>query len=83
MSALYQEISQSIYAIPPFSLGYPSETTQTTYYLGDGITEQDIAAVSKALEKNSIFPENTRIRISENGGDFDVLLASVDTSHTS
>lgn len=77
---LYQEIEGYIFAVPPFSLGYPSDATQTTYYLGKGITEKDITSVSKALESNSIFPENTRIRASKNGVHFDVLLASVDTS---
>lgn len=76
MLELYDEISGPINAIPPFGLGYPSETTQSAYYLGD-ITEQEIAVVSKALEQNCIFPENTRIRKADNSVDFDVLLASV------
>jgi dipeptidyl-peptidase III len=74
---LYHEISGSINSIPPFSLGYPSKTTQSSYYLGKNITEQDITVVSKILEQNSIFPENTRIRKAGNGIDFEVLLASV------
>ncbi|KAL2024244.1 hypothetical protein VTK56DRAFT_9400 [Thermocarpiscus australiensis] len=81
LSELYQEISASINAVPPFSLGYPSETTQSSYYLGN-ITEQDIAVVSRILEQNSIFPENTRIRRSENGVDFEILLASVQRGDT-
>ena len=47
------------------------------YYLGSGITEQDVNMISRILERNSIFPENTRIRKAENGTDFEVLLASV------
>jgi len=73
---LYEEIAQPIRSIPPFGLGYPSETTQSTYYLGD-MAQEEITTVSKILEQNSIFPENTRIRKVEKGADFDVLLASV------
>lgn len=79
LSELYREISLSISAIPPFSLGYPSETTQSRYYLGNGITEQDISVLSRVLEQHSVFPENTRIRKTEHGVDFEVLLASVET----
>lgn len=82
LSELYGEISSSISAIPPFSLGYPSATTQSSYYLGNSITEQDIASVSRILEQHSIFPENTRIRKAENGLDFEVLLASVQRGDT-
>lgn len=70
-------MSSSINAIPPFSLGYPSQATQSSYYLGSGITEQEVAMVSRVLEQNAILPENTRIRKAENGADFEVLLASV------
>ncbi|KAK4235370.1 peptidase family M49-domain-containing protein [Achaetomium macrosporum] len=81
LSELYHEISASINAIPPFSLGYPSETTQSSYYLGT-ITEQEIRTVSKILEQHAILPENTRIRKADNGVDFEVLLASVEVGVT-
>ncbi len=77
LSSLYDGISTSIRARPPFSLGYPSESTQSSYYLGSTFTEEDIAAVSKVLEQNGIFPENTRIRKAENSIDYEVLIASV------
>jgi dipeptidyl-peptidase III len=73
---LVDRVLPSILSIPPYGLGYPSETTQTAYYMGAGITEQEVQAVSKILEQNSIFPENTRIRKDDNG-DFEVFLASV------
>ncbi|KAM4066812.1 peptidase family M49 domain-containing protein [Hirsutella rhossiliensis] len=76
LSRLYEEMS-SINSMPPYSLGYPSQTTQSSYYPGNNITEKEVAMVSKVLEQNSIFPENTRIRKAENGSDFEVLLASV------
>ncbi len=75
-SELYKQISGPIQAIPPFGLGYPSETTQSSYYLGD-ISQQGISLVSRLLEQHSLFPENTRIRKAENGVDFEILLASV------
>jgi len=76
---LYNQISTSISARPPFSLGYPGSSTQSTYYLGSNITEQEIATVSKVLEQNSLFQENTRLRKAANGTDYDVLIASVQT----
>ncbi len=79
---LYADISNHILTIPPFSLGYPAETTQTAYYLGS-ITEEEVSLVSRILEQNSIFPENTRIRKAENSTDFEVLLASVQTNGNS
>ncbi|KAK3897692.1 dipeptidyl peptidase 3 [Staphylotrichum tortipilum] len=81
LSKLCAAISNHIQTTPPFSLGYPAETTQTAYYLGS-ITEEEISLVSRVLEQNSIFPENTRIRKAENGTDFEVLLASVRTNGT-
>ncbi len=78
LSEPFDKISLCITSIPPYGLGYPSEITQSAYYLGSSITEHDIQMVSKVLERNSIFPENTRIRKAEKGGNFEVLLASVD-----
>ncbi|KAH8729177.1 peptidase family M49-domain-containing protein [Ilyonectria robusta] len=75
---LFGKISLFITSTPPYGLGYPSDITQSAYYMGSGITEHDIQMASKVLERNSIFPENTRIRKAEKGGDFEVLLASVD-----
>ncbi|KAI0531914.1 peptidase family M49-domain-containing protein [Xylaria digitata] len=75
---LYKVIESSIYAVPPYSLGYPSEVTQSSYYPEGNITEQEIGIVSRTLEKNPILPENTRIRKTENG-DFEVLIASIES----
>jgi len=80
LGELFEKVSPSIQSLPPYSLGYPSEITQSAYYLGSDITEHDIQMVSKVLERNSIFPENTRIRRAKNGSNFGVLLASVDHS---
>lgn len=77
LSELYEAISDAIRMRPPFSLGYPGESTQSSYYLGPAITEQEIAAVTRVLEQNSIFPENTRLRKAPNGKDYEVLVGSV------
>ncbi|KPM44896.1 Dipeptidyl peptidase 3 [Neonectria ditissima] len=78
LAGLYEKISKPINATPPFSLGYPSEISQSSYYPGNDISEEDIALVSKVLEQNSVFPENTRLQVRDDGTGFDVLLASVE-----
>jgi dipeptidyl-peptidase-3 len=81
LTELYKEISIPIRARPPFSLGYPSDTAQSAYYLRN-TTEQEITMVSRVLEQNAIFPENTRIRKAANNLDFDVLVASTQNGGT-
>ncbi|KAH8847934.1 hypothetical protein MCOR27_002650 [Pyricularia oryzae] len=78
LSGLYKQIAESICARPPFSLGYPAESTQSSYYPDSpSITEKEIKAVSKALEQNSVFLENTRLRKAANNVDYELLVASV------
>ncbi|KAJ3553333.1 hypothetical protein NPX13_g10908 [Xylaria arbuscula] len=80
LGELYAEIAEPIYSVPPYSLGYPSTVTQSSYYPGNHhMTKEEISAVSKVLEERSIFPENTRIRKCDNGTDFEVLIASVES----
>ncbi|KAI1123465.1 peptidase family M49-domain-containing protein [Nemania abortiva] len=80
LSELYKTLSSAIVAIPPYSLGYPGKTTQSSYYPeSSNITKEEISIVSKALEKSSIFPENTRIRKAQNGIDFEALIASIES----
>jgi dipeptidyl-peptidase-3 len=72
----------AILTTPPFGLGYPSETSQSNYYLGTHVTREEIANVSRVLEKAGIEPENTRIR-KHVAGDreiFDVLQAAAKSS---
>jgi dipeptidyl-peptidase-3 len=80
LKALYERISDPILAIPPYGLGFPSDTAQSSYYPGDRITQNEIAAISAVLEEHSIFPENTRIRKVPipRGHTFEVLQASVE-----
>lgn len=77
LTNLYDGISEVIDARPPFGLGYPSETTQSSYYPKNDVSESEIAMVSKVLEQNSIYPENTRLQKADNDTDYEVLLASV------
>ncbi|TLS22073.1 uncharacterized protein PpBr36_09394 [Pyricularia pennisetigena] len=78
LSELYKQIAESIHARPPFSLGYPAESTQSSYYPDSpSITEEEIKAVSRALERNSVFLENTRLRKAPDSVDYELLVASV------
>lgn len=63
MEAHPRKIIRSMLEVPPFCLGYPSRIAQSGYYPGDEpITRDDIAKVSKVMNRNSIGPENTRLR---------------------
>ncbi|KAK7753488.1 hypothetical protein SLS62_004563 [Diatrype stigma] len=77
LTGLYGEISEAIYARPPFGLGYPSGTAQSSYYPKNNVSESEIAMVSKVLERHSIYPENTRLQKADDDTDYEVLLASV------
>ena len=83
---LFSTIVEPIMSIPPFSLGYPSDLTQSAYYPGPNpMSEQEIALVSGLLERHSIYPENTRIRkelSSDHAQVFEVLQASVNQDDT-
>ena len=61
LSSLYRDISCPIFAIPPYGLGYPSDIAQSNYYPGGNLSETEISSISKLLELEGIYPENTRI----------------------
>ncbi|KAI9686372.1 MAG: hypothetical protein M1822_003717 [Bathelium mastoideum] len=79
---LFSSIAEPLTSIPPFSLGYASDRTQSAYYPSpDAVSEQDAFRVSSVLESHSIFPENTRVRkaVDSNGSEtFEILQASVE-----
>ncbi len=82
-TALFAEISDSIFSPLPSSLGYPSKNAQSAYYPGLlPITPQEIADVSRVMEDNGILPENTRVRkVYEMGRSvYEVLQAAVETT---
>lgn len=62
LEELYQNMSSDVDAMPPFHLGFPSDTAQSSYYPGDTVNESDANTVSKILEQNTIFAENTRLQ---------------------
>ncbi|EXF84560.1 dipeptidyl-peptidase 3 [Colletotrichum fioriniae PJ7] len=76
LQTLYDSFADAVYSSPPFSLGYPGETTQSTYYPGNHISKEEIATVSQVLEQNSIFPENTRLRKLDADLEFELKIAS-------
>lgn len=85
LKKLYDDIAEPILSTPPFSLGYPGDFSQSAYYPGPCVISVDeIALVSRALEDNLVFPENTRIRKVESIGlpVFEVLQASIEKDVT-
>ncbi|KAI8633195.1 peptidase family M49-domain-containing protein [Xylariaceae sp. FL1651] len=79
LTRLFEEIEKEIFSTPPYSLGFPGNLAQSSYYLGDHISKEEITFVSKALDAQSIYPENTRVR--KSGPNlYEVLQASVDST---
>ena len=81
LKRLRDEVAGPMMARPPYSLGYPSEQAQSAYYPSEErISREEIAIVSEALERCSIYPENTRIRkvYSPDTSTFEVLQASAE-----
>lgn len=77
-----ERIIEPLLAVPPFSLGYPSNNAQSAYYPGaEPISQQEIAKVSEIMEQRSIGLENTRIRkLVEDGKPiYQLLQASAET----
>jgi dipeptidyl-peptidase III len=81
LQAIYERICDAIKAVPPYGLGFSSDTAQSAYYPGEArINQDEIAAISHELEKHAIYPENTRIQKISKPGEtkFEVLQASVE-----
>ncbi|RHZ46900.1 dipeptidyl peptidase III [Aspergillus thermomutatus] len=83
---IFPKIRDALFRPLPNSLGVPSDTSQSTYYLGDGTLEnmEEVSTISKLMEKSKIFPENTRLRksVTTEGGTtlqtYDILQGSVE-----
>lgn len=78
---IFEEIHEPMFSSRPSSFNYPSEVAQSSYYPSDEeITRGDIERVSLILEKEGVFPENTRIqKVVEGGrGIYKVLQASTE-----
>lgn len=79
---LYKVIEHALFSKPPFSLGYPSDTTTSAYYPGPArITKDEISLISRVMQEHQIYPENTRLRKTDTSGQrvYDILQASVET----
>ncbi|KAJ8059299.1 hypothetical protein OCU04_012263 [Sclerotinia nivalis] len=79
-----EKIIQPLLAIPPFNLGYPSKNAQSNYYPGtEVIWQEEVALVSKAMNKHIIGPENTRVRkvLKDGKAVYEILQASADVDH--
>ncbi|KAG0707773.1 peptidase family M49-domain-containing protein [Suillus ampliporus] len=76
---LWNELKDHIYALTPensLSIGKPKDGHISNYYLGQTITDEEVAAVQAAAEKIGVDVLNTRVR--KNGPhDFTLLVASV------
>ena len=76
LASLYEEISDAMFSVPPYGLGYPSDTAQSNYYPSGNLSEAEISSISKLLELEGIYPENTRIS-KQDDLTYTVRLASV------
>jgi len=79
LTAAAEKIINPMLAVPPYTLGYPSEVAQSSYYLGDSpATKEEVAAVAKVMEKHGVWPENTRLRSTTEDGlrVFEILQAT-------
>ena len=83
-AALYEKVANSMVNVPPYSLGFPSDNSQSAYYPGEqAISSEEVQAVSQILEQRGIYPENTRIQKVKNNEHyiFEVLQASSEPSN--
>ncbi len=70
MASMSPEASRKLEAIldpmmatQPSFLGYPDETSQSSYYPGkDRISKAEIEALAELMKAKNIAPENTRLR---------------------
>ncbi|KAF8502555.1 aflatoxin-detoxifizyme [Hysterangium stoloniferum] len=76
-SRLWQTLEHNIYTVEPASellIGKPANGQVSNYYLGQTITDEEVAAVQKAAEEIGVDVLNTRIR--KEGPDTFVLLVA-------
>ncbi|KAH6626644.1 dipeptidyl peptidase III [Chaetomium sp. MPI-SDFR-AT-0129] len=83
-TALLDEIIEPMFSIPPYSIGYPSNRTQSGYYLGDKVTKEELSKVTKVLEGHSTEPQNTRLHKHWQGSEavYDILQASTEMDNS-
>lgn len=83
-----EEILAPMKALQPATLGYPNDTSHSSYYPGtQRPTKAEIEAITKMMEAEKIAPENTRLQklarspnsASANTTVFEILQASAET----
>ncbi|KAL3437122.1 peptidase family M49-domain-containing protein [Aspergillus tetrazonus] len=82
--AQLERIIGPMLTIPPYSLGYPGNRTQSAYYPGsEPISKNEIDKISEVMNKHCIGPENTRIwkRIENGKSVYHLLQASAETAN--
>jgi hypothetical protein len=74
-------VLEGMTATTPCGLGYPSDTRESDYYLGERMTRSEIVAIGKKMQECGVEPENTRVRkVVENSGVvYEILQASSET----
>ncbi|THU97856.1 aflatoxin-detoxifizyme [Dendrothele bispora CBS 962.96] len=75
---LWAKLGDHIFALEPAQslfIGKPSEGHVSNYYLGETITDEEVAQVQTAAEKLGVDILNTRVR-KNSKGDFTLLVAS-------
>ena len=66
---LAEDIVQPMFSRPPFSLGFPSDSTKSAYYVGTSrMSKDEISFVSSVMERERIHQENSRIQKTESNG---------------
>ncbi|KAJ6630797.1 aflatoxin-detoxifizyme [Mycena sp. CBHHK59/15] len=78
VTALWDNLKEHIYALTPESalfIGKPSQGHVSNYYLGETISDNEVADIQAALEKLGVDVLNTRVR-KESSTSFTVLVAS-------
>jgi hypothetical protein len=68
-------------ATTPCGLGYPSDTRESDYYLGERMTRSEIVAIRKKMQECGVEPENTRVRkvVEHSGVVYEILKVSSET----
>ena len=82
---LFKTFENAIVGTLPGSLGYPSNTAQIAYYIGEQhMSKEEHSNLQRVLEADHIEPENTRIRkvTSAQGTSYDILVASTEHDQT-
>ncbi|KAF7294939.1 Dipeptidyl peptidase 3 [Mycena indigotica] len=80
-SSLWKSLKEHIYSTTPedtTSIGKPKQGHISNYYLGEVITDEEVASIQAATEKLSIDLFNTRVK-KDTDTSFTLLIASADT----